>query len=132
MRLLGLGGASDFQLWDLAIAERCVLVTKDEDFVKLSVLRGPPPKVLWLNAGNVANSVVSNLILQNADAIEAFVAHPELGVLARTRSAVAVDSCVSCMRRRAGRGTRLDDERAAHHTGTRLSMRTSEGCSAAK
>ena len=50
--------------------------------MKLSVLRGPPPKVLWLNAGNVANNVVSNLILQNADAIEAFVAHPELGVLA--------------------------------------------------
>ena len=50
--------------------------------MKLSVLRGPPPKVIWLNAGNVANSVVSSLILQNADAIEEFVAHPELGVLA--------------------------------------------------
>lgn len=82
VRLLGLGGASDLQLWNLAIAEGCVLVTKDEDFVKLSVLRGPPPKVIWLNAGNVANSVVSTLILENADAIEAFVAHPELGVLA--------------------------------------------------
>ena len=82
VRLLGLGGASDLRLWDLAAANECVLVTKDEDFVKLSVLRGPPPKVLWLNAGNVANSVVSNLILQNADAIEAFVAHAELGVLA--------------------------------------------------
>ncbi|MBL0171926.1 MAG: DUF5615 family PIN-like protein [Gemmatimonadaceae bacterium] len=49
-----------------------MLVTKDEDFVKLSVLRGPPPKVILLNAGNVANSIVSNLILQNAAAIEAF------------------------------------------------------------
>ena len=50
--------------------------------MKLSVLRGPPPKVVWVNAGNVANVVVTDLILQNADAIEAFVDHPELGVLA--------------------------------------------------
>ena len=82
VRLLGLGGAADLQLWNLAVAEGCVFVTKDEDFVKLSVLRGPPPKVIWLNTGNVANSVVSSLMLQNADAIEAFVADPDLGVLA--------------------------------------------------
>lgn len=82
VRLLGLAGASDIRLWSMAATEGCVLVTKDEDFVKLSVLRGPPPKVLWLNVGNAATSVVASLLLQHADAIEAFVAHPELGALA--------------------------------------------------
>ena len=46
VRQLGLGGTADVRLWELAITEGCVLVTKDEDFVKLSVLRGPPPKVI--------------------------------------------------------------------------------------
>ena len=82
VRALGLGGASDLALWDRAIAEGCAFVTKDEDFVKLSVLRGPPPKVVLLNLGNVSNAVVTSVVLGHAADIEAFVAHPELGFLA--------------------------------------------------
>jgi predicted nuclease of predicted toxin-antitoxin system len=82
VRVLGLGGASDLVLWDIAARERCVLVTKDEDFVQLSVMRGPPPKVLWLNVGNTRTSEIAQLLLSNASAIAAFVEHPELGLLA--------------------------------------------------
>lgn len=82
VRQLGLGGTTDVHLWELAITEHCVLLTKDEDFVKLSVLRGPPPKVVWLNVGNAATTVITHLVLQNAAAIEAFAEHPELGFLA--------------------------------------------------
>jgi predicted nuclease of predicted toxin-antitoxin system len=82
VRLLGLGGAKDSQLWDVAAREDCVLVTKDEDFVQLSVLRGPPPKVLWLNVGNAGTSAITRLLQQNAEAVEAFAAHPELAFLA--------------------------------------------------
>ena len=32
----------------------CVLVTKDEDFHRLSVLKGARPKVVWLRVGNCA------------------------------------------------------------------------------
>ena len=82
VRQLGLGGTTDVRLWELAIAEQCVLITKDEDFVKLSVLRGPPPKVVWLNVGNAATAAITQVVLQNAAAIEAFAEHPELGFLA--------------------------------------------------
>lgn len=82
VRVLGLGGASDRRLWDVAAREQCVLLTKDEDFVQLSVLRGPPPKVLWLNVGNASTPAIAKLVLENATAIEAFVAHPELAFLA--------------------------------------------------
>lgn len=82
VRVLGLGGATDTRLWEVAAREGCVLVTKDEDFVQLSVLRGPPPKVLWLNVGNAGTPVIARLLQQNAEAIEAFVAHPELAFLA--------------------------------------------------
>ena len=42
---LGLGGASDRDIWTRAAAEDFVVVTKDGDFHRLSVLLGPPPKV---------------------------------------------------------------------------------------
>lgn len=88
-RTAGLGGQPDLALWNLAIAERCVLITKDEDFVRLSVLRGPPPKVVWLNIGNVSNALVAAAILRHADAIEAFVADSELGCLVLRRDTLA-------------------------------------------
>jgi predicted nuclease of predicted toxin-antitoxin system len=82
VRRLGLGGASDARLWQLAAEQQCLLVTRDEDFVQLSVLRGPPPKVLWLNVGNAGTPVISELLLRNAEAIEEFVEHPEAAFLA--------------------------------------------------
>jgi hypothetical protein len=37
-------GASDERVWELAIEHGCILVSKDEDFHRLSVLRGAPPR----------------------------------------------------------------------------------------
>jgi len=90
VRVLGIGGASDSRVWQRAADERCLLVTKDEDFVQLSVLRGPPPKVLWLNVGNAGTPEIATLLLLNAEAIEEFIEHPEvaflaLGISPRTR-----------------------------------------------
>ena len=48
VRQLGAGGAADTVVWELAIDRDCLLVTKDEDFHRLSVLRGAPPKVTWI------------------------------------------------------------------------------------
>ncbi len=45
VRLLAGSGASDDRVWQLALEHQSVLVTKDEDFHRLSVLRGAPPKV---------------------------------------------------------------------------------------
>ena len=81
-RALGLAGASDVALWERALLDGTVLVTKDEDFVTLSVLRGAPPKVIWLNVGNAGNATIGALLLRHADAIERFAEHPEEGFLA--------------------------------------------------
>ena len=42
VRALGKGGASDRDVWDLARTHGCLLVTRDEDFHRLSVLHGAP------------------------------------------------------------------------------------------
>lgn len=52
VRGLGRGGAPDTSVWEMARGGGYLLVTRDEDFVGMSVLRGSPPKVVWLNIGN--------------------------------------------------------------------------------
>ena len=81
LRLLGLGGADDLTLWERARSEDEMLVTKDEDFLRLSVSRGFPPKVICLAIGNASNGDTAALLLDHVDAIEAFSTHPEAGFL---------------------------------------------------
>ena len=79
---LGLGGAADGAIWARAAAEGVVLVTKDEDFQRLSVLLGPPPKVVWVRLGNCATADVARLLRFRADEVRAFAEHPEAAFLA--------------------------------------------------
>jgi len=77
IRLLGAGGAADSVIWQLAQDQDCVLVTKDEDFHRLSVLRGAPPKVIWLRVGNCATQDIAQLLRDRAEDLRRFVAHGE-------------------------------------------------------
>ncbi len=81
VRLLGLGGADDLAIWELARFESLLLVTKDEDFLRLSVFRGFPPKVICLAIGSASNVATATLPLDHAEAIKAFTTHPEAGFL---------------------------------------------------
>ena len=47
----------------------------------MSVLLGPPPKVIWVRLGNCATAEVAHLIRFHTEAIEAFVEHPEASFL---------------------------------------------------
>ena len=37
VRQLGYGGASDLSVWQIAIQHECMLLTRDQDFLQLSV-----------------------------------------------------------------------------------------------
>lgn len=77
VRLLGAGGAADLVVWQLARDHGCLLVTKDEDFHRLSVLRGAPPKVVWLRVGNCTTHDVAELLRNRAGDLRTFEAHSE-------------------------------------------------------
>lgn len=81
VRLLGMGGADDLAIWDRARLDGDLLVTKDEDFLRISMSRGFPPKVICLAIGNAGNAATAGLLLDHIDAIEAFSSHPEAGFL---------------------------------------------------
>jgi predicted nuclease of predicted toxin-antitoxin system len=77
VRQLRGSGASDESVWQLAREHHCVLVTKDEDFHRLCVLRGAPPKVIWIRLGNCTTAEIASLLLEYRSDIQRFVDQEE-------------------------------------------------------
>ena len=77
IRLLEAGGSPDSRVWQLAREHDCLLVSKDEDFHRLSVLRGAPPKVVWLRLGNCTTEDVAQVLRQRAEDIRQFAQQAE-------------------------------------------------------
>ena len=81
---VGLERATDAEVWAYAGAHGCAIVTKDADFTDTAVLRGSPPKVIWLRLGNCTTGGVERALrgaTKAAEAVVAFVAGPVAGVL---------------------------------------------------
>ena len=78
---LGLDTASDDEIWEHARDNDFVIVTKDSDFGDMGVVRGFPPKVLWLQLGNCTNAQVEAALRDNHPAVEAFGLDPAVGTL---------------------------------------------------
>lgn len=74
---VGLAAARDRAIWAYAAANGFVLVTKDEDFHRLSILHGAPPKVIWIGLGNCATDEVVRLLRTRHGEISQFLEHPE-------------------------------------------------------
>lgn len=53
---LGFLTSADAQIFEAARAVSAIVVTKDEDFVRLLEAHGPPPQVVWVTIGNVRNA----------------------------------------------------------------------------
>ena len=81
IRLLGLGGVDDRSVWQQARVSGSVLLTKDDDFLTMSMNLGWPPKVICLAIGNASNAATAQLILSRLSEIRYFHEHPEVGFL---------------------------------------------------
>ena len=77
-----LAAARDMAIWTYAAANGFLLVTKDEDFQRLSVLHGAPPKVVWIGLGNCSTADVERLLRSRRDEIRQFLEHAEATFLA--------------------------------------------------
>ena len=65
-------GASDAAIWAHARDGDFIIVSKDDDFRSLALVRGPPPKVIWLQVGNAPTAAVANLLRANALLLNTF------------------------------------------------------------
>jgi predicted nuclease of predicted toxin-antitoxin system len=73
---VGLDTAADNTVWDFALHNGFAIVTKDEDYDLLGVVRGTPPKVLWLQLGNCRTGQVEAALRGRYADIEAFDQDP--------------------------------------------------------
>jgi predicted nuclease of predicted toxin-antitoxin system len=69
---VGLGTATDRELWQFAREHGFAIVSKDSDFRQLAFLYGPPPKVIWLRVGNASTAGALQVILDHLDDVLAF------------------------------------------------------------
>jgi predicted nuclease of predicted toxin-antitoxin system len=71
-RLLSLQTAPDQVVWEYAKSSGFILVTLDKDFSDLAMLRGAPPKIIWMRCGNATVAEIERLIRSNFSEIENF------------------------------------------------------------
>lgn len=80
-RLLNFGRTNDPQIWRFARTYDFVIVSKDRDLAELAVLRGAPPKVIWLRMGNCRTPAIEQALRARYTAIEELVRDSEKVVL---------------------------------------------------
>ncbi|MDR2233434.1 MAG: DUF5615 family PIN-like protein [Tannerella sp.] len=73
--------AKDTEIWDYARKHELLIVTNDEDFLQLSVVKGFPPKVLLLRTGNQSRKFIEQTLINLKKHIEIFLESSEHGAL---------------------------------------------------
>lgn len=81
---LSMEEADDQEIWDYAQQHYYVIVTRDSDYNDLSMVRGFPPKVIWLRRGNCSTTVIEQLLRAATEAIQAFGSDQDSGILTLT------------------------------------------------
>ena len=79
---LGLGNAMDIEIWQYAHDHDYMIVTKDADFSELGVIKGFPPKIIWIRRGNCSTQDIESILRENYSAINALSEDLETGILA--------------------------------------------------
>ncbi len=77
VRDCGLKGQSDERIWKFAKENGFTLVSKDTDFYLRCLLRGVPPKLVWLRLGNCTREQLRQLLVESRETIVGFELAPE-------------------------------------------------------
>jgi predicted nuclease of predicted toxin-antitoxin system len=73
VKLEDLSESSDLEVWSFARENDFTIVTQDVDFSEISLVKGTPPKIIWLKCGNATTQHIYDTIIINFNSIEAFV-----------------------------------------------------------
>ncbi len=78
----GLGSWDDSAIWQYAKDNGFAIVSKDSDFQERSILRGHPPKIIWLRATNCSSAEIESLLRSAVPIITWFIQEGEESCLA--------------------------------------------------
>lgn len=81
VRDAGLSSAGDSDVWVYARTNGFTIVSKDGDFHQMSFVRGHPPKVVWIRAGNRTTREIERIILGRARILRSFLRDEEAAIL---------------------------------------------------
>ena len=84
VRELGLENSKDLTIWSYAKDNEYCIVTFDGDFYDLGLIKGSPPKVIWLRIGNTSTQNIEKVLRGNLELIKTFLTDPtykEIGCL---------------------------------------------------
>ncbi len=73
--------ADDEEVWLYAKLNSYILITKDADFIEKAVIKGHPPKVIWIKAGNCSTNKIEELLRKKKREIEDFTFDKDNSVL---------------------------------------------------
>ncbi len=77
VRQVGLENATDLEIWEYAKNNNFSIVTFDSDFFDISVLKGHPPKIIWIRTGNTTTNNLEILLRKNRQLIHDFIFNEE-------------------------------------------------------
>jgi predicted nuclease of predicted toxin-antitoxin system len=69
---VGLEASDDEAIRRYAVEHGFAVVTKDADFAEHCLVKGAPPKVVWIRRGNCSTATVESLLRVNREAIDEF------------------------------------------------------------
>ena len=69
----GLGSADDDTIWQYTKEHGFAIVSKDSDFQDRSVLRGSPPRLIWIRGANCSSGEIESLLAAAQATIERFL-----------------------------------------------------------
>ncbi|MCX6057584.1 MAG: DUF5615 family PIN-like protein [Chloroflexi bacterium] len=78
---LGLGEAMDINIWQYARDHDYMIVTKDPDFSEFGIIKGFPPKIIWIRRGNCSTQDIEMILRDNFRSINSLSADEESGIL---------------------------------------------------
>lgn len=78
---LGLAEASDIEIWTHAGNHEFAIATRDKDYNELLMVRGFPPKVIWIRRGNCSTSEIEAMLRTHLNDIAILLENSSLGIL---------------------------------------------------
>ena len=73
----GLQDAEDQEIWETARRKGYTIVTLDIDFYELQLVKGIPPRIVWLRFGNLTKKEWNIFFQQNIGKIRSFLSDDE-------------------------------------------------------
>ncbi|XHX78071.1 MAG: DUF5615 family PIN-like protein [Stenomitos frigidus ULC029] len=79
--LVGMEQTNDQQIWDYAAQNDFTIVTRDSDYNDLSLIRGFPPKVIWVRRGNCSTQAIEQMLRSTTTTIQRLAEDGSIGIL---------------------------------------------------